>query len=72
MRRFTPRLIITASFVILVPLPLVVALHGEDPTSVPNGTLFPNPGGTLSTYSTTGAIDLTGPFFQSLGTNVRT
>jgi len=39
---------------------------------VPNGTLFENPGGTSTTYSTTrGGIDLTGPFFQSLGTNGR-
>ena len=41
------------------------------PTFVPNGAHFPNPGGTSSTYSTTGGIDLTGPFFQSLGTNGR-
>jgi cytochrome c peroxidase len=40
--------------------------------SIPNGTRFPNPGGSSSTYSTTGAIDLTGPFFQSLGSNGRT
>src|SRR5213079_111383 len=36
------------------------------------GTLFENPGGTATTYSTTrGGVDLTGPFFQSLGTNGR-
>jgi cytochrome c peroxidase len=32
---------------------------------------FPNANGTLETYSTTGDIALTGPFFQSLGTNGR-
>ncbi len=41
------------------------------PAFVPNGAHFANPGGTSNTYSTTGAIDLTGPFFQSLGTNGR-
>jgi hypothetical protein len=49
---------------------IVAALYGQAFT--PNGALFPNPGGTLSTQSTTGSIDLTGPFFQSLGTNGRT
>ena len=43
----------------------------QGPKSIPNGTHFPNPAGTSSTYSTTGAIDLTGPFFQSMGTNGR-
>ncbi|HEX4347480.1 MAG TPA: hypothetical protein VHZ73_07895, partial [Vicinamibacterales bacterium] len=46
--------------------------HGEHPDFVPNGTLFPNPDGASSTYSTTGhGIELTGPFFESLGTNGR-
>src|SRR4029077_3520667 len=40
---------------------------------IPNGVFFPNPNGASQTYSTSGAgIDLTGPFFQSLGTNGRT
>jgi hypothetical protein len=39
--------------------------------SFPNNTNFPNAGGTSATHSTTGQIDLTGPFFQSLGTNGR-
>lgn len=40
---------------------------------IPNGVFFPNPGGASRTYSTSGGgIDLTGPFFQSLGTNGRT
>jgi cytochrome c peroxidase len=71
MRQFSPRLVATVSAVLLMPLLAVVALHGEDPRFVPNGTRFRNPGGTSSTYSTTGGIDLTGPFFQSLGTNGR-
>jgi hypothetical protein len=40
---------------------------------IPNGVFFPNPSGASQTYSTSGAgIDITGPFFQSLGTNGRT
>src|SRR5690349_14501071 len=38
---------------------------------VPNNTNFPNAGGTSATFSTTGRIDLSGPFFQSLGSNGR-
>jgi cytochrome c peroxidase len=36
-----------------------------------NGLEATNPGGTSATFSTIGTIDLTGPFFQSLGTNGR-
>jgi cytochrome c peroxidase len=55
----------------LMMLLVVAAVHGQDPEFVPNGTRFANPGGTSSTFSTTGNIDLTGPFFKSLGTNGR-
>ena len=51
---------------------LVAAAIGQlGQTFVPNGALFPNPKGTSSTYSTTGRIDLTGPFFQPIGSNGR-
>ena len=40
-------------------------------TFIPNGMFFPNPSGASQTYSTAGRIDLTGPFFQSLGANGR-
>lgn len=43
---------------------------GED-SSLPNMTPFPNHAGIAATYSTAGKVDLTGPFFQSLGTNGR-
>jgi hypothetical protein len=40
---------------------------------IPNGIFFPNPNGASQTYSaSSGGIDLTGPFFQSMGTNGRT
>jgi cytochrome c peroxidase len=38
---------------------------------IPNLFPFPNPSGLLRTFNTTGKADLTGPFFQSLGTNGR-
>jgi hypothetical protein len=41
------------------------------PSSIPNGAHFPNSNGTSQMYSTTGSLDQTGPFFQSLGTNGR-
>jgi hypothetical protein len=40
-------------------------------SSLPNMMPFPNRAGFAATYSTAGKIDLTGPFFQSLGTNGR-
>lgn len=40
---------------------------------IPNGVFFPNTNGASQTYSSRGGrIDLTNPFFQSLGTNGRT
>ena len=39
--------------------------------SCPTHVRFANPTGFAATYSTVGKIDLTGPFFQSLGTNGR-
>ena len=38
---------------------------------LPNLFPFSNPTGILKTFSTTGKVDLSGPFFQSLGTNGR-
>lgn len=39
---------------------------------IPNGVFFPNANGASQTYSSNGGgIDLTNPFFQSLGTNGR-
>ena len=41
------------------------------PTFVPSMLPFPNPTGMAATFSTAGKVDLTGPFFQSLGSNGR-
>ncbi|MEO7134371.1 MAG: hypothetical protein ABI024_09125, partial [Vicinamibacterales bacterium] len=38
---------------------------------LPDLLRFPNPAGFAATFSTVGKVDLTGPFFQSLGTNGR-
>ena len=48
----------------------VVAETGS--TSISNDKQFNNATGTAATFSTVGRIDLTGPFFQNLGTNGRT
>lgn len=40
-------------------------------TFLPNMAQFPNASGSAATFSTVGKVDLTGPFFQSLGTNGR-
>src|SRR2546427_5058053 len=64
--------IINAVFLAVATLVAIVALSGQQITFIPNGTFFGNPGGASETHSTTGGgIDLTGPFFQSLGTNGR-
>ena len=40
-------------------------------TFLPNLFPFPNPDGILKTFNESGRLDLTGPFFQTLGTNGR-
>jgi len=47
------------------------ALVGWDRPILPNLAGFPDTGGVIRTYSQDGAIDLSGPFFQDLGTNGR-
>jgi len=42
-----------------------------DAPSIPSMLPFANPTGLAATYSTSGGIDLTNPFFQSLGANGR-
>jgi hypothetical protein len=47
------------------------AAAADDAVVLPNMVPFPNPTGMAATFSTQGAIDLTNPFFASLGTNGR-
>jgi len=66
------RFVLCAAFLGVATLVAIVGVSGQQFTFIPNGTFFLNPSGASETYSTTGGgIDLTGPFFQSLGTNGR-
>src|SRR5215470_6952322 len=70
-RVFAPRRLVTASLVAVALMLPAVALHGERPF-IPNWVPFLNENGTSTTYSTVGGgIDLTNPFFQSIGSNGR-
>jgi cytochrome c peroxidase len=48
------------------------ASNAGERSFLPNMLPFPNPSGLVATVSTTGKVDLTGPFFESVGTNGRT
>ena len=50
---------------------LLAQSGGSGPSSVPNMKRFHDPSGSFATFNTTGDIDITGPFFQDLGTNGR-
>src|SRR5579883_2451372 len=72
------KLFLAAAVAALTVLCLVATVSGEQSAFapfarfIPNGTLFLNRAGASQTYSaTSGGIDLTGPFFQSLGSNGR-
>src|SRR6185437_14776772 len=66
---------------ILATIAILIAFRGASGQQGPlfgllsfiqNGVFFPNPNGASQTYNATGGgIDLTGPFFQSIGTNGR-
>ena len=56
---------------LLLSTATVVGAETGPPTSLPNLFPFPNPHGILKTFNESGKLDLTGPFFQSLGTNGR-
>ena len=57
--------------VLLLGTATVVAAEHGPPTFLPNLFPCPNPPGILKTFNESGKLDLTGPFFQSLGTNGR-
>ncbi|HEY2862539.1 MAG TPA: hypothetical protein VGK37_02810 [Casimicrobiaceae bacterium] len=58
-------------WMLLAGLSLISTPVIGDDTTLPNMLRFPNPTGYAAIFSTTGKVDLTGPFFQSLGTNGR-
>jgi len=73
-RRYKVNVLAAVFLAAAVPLAIAAASGQQIPfvTFIPNGVFFPNPNGASQTYSTNGGgIDLTGPFFQSLGTNGR-
>ena len=69
------RLLFCAAALLCAMLSGISTVNGQFPflaKFIPNGVLFPNPNGASQTISSTGGgIELTGPFFQSLGTNGR-
>jgi hypothetical protein len=65
--RFRPR----PAWLLVAGLALVSTPGAGDDATLPNLLRFPNPTGFAATFSPTGTVDLTGPFFQSLGTNGR-
>lgn len=52
-------------------LPSTFIRAGQGGPAIPNLAGFPDPAGVVRTYSENGDLDLTSPFFQSLGTNGR-
>src|SRR5690242_5708081 len=71
-RRQYRRNLLTGVFVATATFLTIAGMGGQQFTFIPNGTFFANPTGESETYGTAGGgIDVTGPFFQSLGTNGR-
>ena len=74
-RRVHRSSVVAGIFLIAGILAAIVAANGQQIpflTFISNGVFFFNPNGASQTYSTNGGgIDLTGPFFQSMGTNGR-
>ena len=70
--RFTPTLRnVGISLMTLATLLVPIALtRGDENRS--GSAVFLDPTGVLQVFDQNGAIDLTGPFFQNLGTNGRT
>src|SRR5689334_17485698 len=54
---------------LLIPIALTRGAEGSG--GIPDIAAFPDPTGVLQVFNQNGGIDLTGPFFQSLGTNGR-
>jgi len=59
-----------SAILIAIATAVVFAEHGEN-LKIPNLFPFPDSSGVVETFSSNGSIDLSNPFFQSLGTNGR-
>jgi hypothetical protein len=62
--RYAPKVLVAA---LTASMPVLA----QDNMHLPGMVPFPNPSGYAATFTTLGSIDLTGPFFQSLGSNNR-
>jgi hypothetical protein len=65
------RLAIGAALSIWATTLMIATVSGQQSGVLSGRSLFPNPNGVSQTSSTSGGIDLSSPFFQSLGTNGR-
>jgi len=70
-RMTVPILILAVVVVLMVQVVLLGQIAVSPGTPIPNLQPFADPTGTVATFNTTGDIDTTNPFFQSLGTNGR-
>jgi cytochrome c peroxidase len=71
MRSKSSRRLVALGVTALAGFSFTVLLADDERHAEPKEDHFDNSRGRTRTYSTTGSIDLTGPFFQSLGTNGR-
>ena len=67
---------VTPAFLALLAVTAIICLiprnaQSQDNFKIPTPLVLPDSSGWLSTISTTGSIDLSNPFFKSLGTNGR-
>jgi cytochrome c peroxidase len=62
---------ISLAILVALLIPLTITHAEERKAKVPNMAGFPNANGVLRTFNLNGDIDLSGPFFQSIGTNGR-
>lgn len=62
---------LTSILVVDPGINLVGKVNSMDAQQLPNNLPHPNPGGKAATFSTQGAVDLTGEYFQAQGTNGR-
>src|SRR5262249_9305838 len=65
--RWSPRrLMLSLGFGVAVLSALALSAFGG--SQLPNPLNSPDPSGVLSTFNTAGGVDISNPFFQSLGT----
>ncbi|HEX5070512.1 MAG TPA: hypothetical protein VFV78_09890 [Vicinamibacterales bacterium] len=65
------RVLVLVAVVWMTATTLAIGRAPDDPALMPNMLAFPNEAGSTRTFSVDGAIDLSNPFFQSLGSNGR-